>query len=70
MTDPYHIKIKAFSKRLDDLINVMDYYAKHEVTARDEITESLLYADSMKSLDKAAQRLNTAHMDCLTTKRK
>jgi hypothetical protein len=48
----------------------MDYYAKHEITARDEITEGLLYADSMKALDKAAQRLNTAHMNSLSSKRK
>ncbi len=70
MTEPYHIRIKEFSKRLDNLITVMDYYAKHEITARDEITEGLLYADSMKALDKAAQRLNTAHMNSLTTKQK
>ena len=70
MTDTYHIKIKEFSKRLDDMISMMDYYAKHEITARDEITESLLYADSMKALDRAAQRLNTAHMDSMAATQK
>jgi hypothetical protein len=61
MTDTYHIKIKEFSKRLDDMIIVMDFYAKYEITARDQIPEDLLYADSMKALDRAAQRLNLGH---------
>lgn len=52
------------------MISMMDYYAKHEITARDEITESLLYADSMKALDRAAQRLNTAHMDSMAATQK
>ena len=61
MTDTYHIKIKEFSERLNDMIIIMDFYAKHEITARDQIHEGLLYADSMKALDRAAQKLNTAH---------
>ena len=61
MTDTYQATIKQILIRLDDMMKVMDLYAKHEITARDEISENLLYADSMKALDRAVQRLNDKH---------
>lgn len=61
MTDTYQATIKQVLKRLDDMMETMDLYAKHEAKARDEISENLLYADSMKALDRAVQRLNDKH---------
>jgi hypothetical protein len=65
MTDSYTLKIKEISERLIQNIILMDQYAKFEVKARDEIDEALLYSDSMKALDRAAQRLNDAYVKSL-----
>ena len=61
MTDTYIIQLKEISERLIHNIAMMDIYAKLEITARDEIDQALLYSDSMKALDRAAQRLNDTH---------
>lgn len=66
MTDAYIIQIKEISERLIHNIAMMDIYAKFEIIARDEIDQAVLHSDSMKALDRAAQRLNDAH----TKKRK
>jgi hypothetical protein len=65
MTDSYTIIIQEISERLIQNIILMDQYAKFEVKARDEIDEALLYSDSMKALDRAAQRLNDAYVKSL-----
>ncbi len=62
MTDTYIIQLKEISERLIHNIAMMDIYAKLEIIARDEIDQALLHSDSMKALDRAAQRLNNTHV--------
>ena len=61
MNTQFQSKIKAIHQRLLQNMDLMDAYAKFEVTARDEIPESLLYGDSMKALDRAVKSLNEKH---------
>jgi len=61
MTTPYQAQIKTILKRLIANMDLMETYAQHEVTARDEIPEALLYGDTMKALDRATKRLNDKH---------
>ena len=61
MNTHFETKIKDISQRLIQNMDLMDIYAKFEVTARDTIPENLLYGDSMKALDRAVKRLNEKH---------
>ncbi|KAB7613303.1 hypothetical protein F9L33_11905 [Amylibacter sp. SFDW26] len=61
MNTPFQAKIKTIHQRLIHNMDLMDSYAKFEVTARDTIPEALLYGDSMKALDRAVKRLNEQH---------
>ena len=62
MTDTYITRLTEVSERLIHNIAMMDIYAKFEIIARDEIDQALLHSDSMKALDRAAKRLNDAHI--------
>ncbi len=66
MTDAYTLQLKEISERLIHNIAMMEIYVKFEIIARDEIDQAVLHSDSMKALDRAAQRLNDTH----TKKRK
>lgn len=61
MNNAYQILISETLLQLAANIELMDLYAKFEITERDHISESLLYADSMKALDRAGKKLNEAH---------
>ncbi len=61
MPPHFQTKIKDMSQRLIHNMELMETYAKFEVTARDTIPEALLYGDSMKALDRAVKRLNEQH---------
>ncbi len=61
MPPHFQTKIKDMSQRLIHNMELMETYAKFEVTARDTIPEALLYGDSMKALDRAIKRLNEQH---------
>ncbi len=61
MPPHFQTKIKDMSQRLIHNMDLMETYAKFEVTARDTIPEALLYGDSMKALDRAVKRLNEQH---------